>query len=164
MEDVKIFVSIVKQGKGNSNTGNIAQRFFENPNVTSEITDLSESLISRMATLLNIINSVSTCHSPEEYREASKVLFDQIVEEIGEYGNMSPTVHRYLVHGHVFLDWAKQLKIPLGRFSESAVEYRNKDRRKARLKFSRKNTRLNNIKDMYHYLIKTSDPVVNSFD
>ena len=56
----------------------------------------------------------------------------------------------------------EQLEIPLGRFSESAVEFRNKDRRKARLKFSRKNTRLNNIKDMY--LLKTSDPVVNSFD
>ena len=65
-------------------------------------------------------------------------LFNEIVDELGEYGNMSPTVHRFLVHGHVFLEWASQLQIPLGKFSESAVEYRNKDRRKARLFFSRK--------------------------
>ncbi len=92
------------------------------------------------------------------------MLFDQIVEELGEYGNMSPTVHCFIVHGHLFLEWARNLDIPLGRFSEYALEYRNKDRRKARLKFSRKNSRLNNVKDMYHYLVKTSDPVVNSFE
>ena len=117
-----------------------------------------------MSTQLSKINSVTTCHDPQVYREDSKVLFDQIVEELGDYGNMSPTVHRFLIHGHVFLEWANQLQIPLGRFSESALEYRNKDRRKARLKFSRKNSRLNNIKDMYHYLLKTSDPIVNSFE
>ena len=37
----------------------------------------------------------------------------------------------------------------------------DKDRRKARLNFSRKTTRLDNIKDTYHYLLKTSDPLVN---
>ena len=98
-----------------------------------------------------------------KYEKDSHELFNEIVDELGEYGNMSPTVHRFLVHGHVFLEWASQLQIPLGRFSESAVEYRNKDRRKARLFFSRKNSRINNIIDMFHYLIKTSDPVVNSF-
>ena len=87
-----------------------------------------------------------------------------IVEEVGDFGKMSPTVHRFITHGHLFLEWAQSLNIPLGRFSESALEYRNKDRRKARLKFARKNSRLNNIVDMYHYLLKTSDPVVNSFD
>ena len=41
-------------------------------------------------------------------------------------------------HIYLILEWANQLQIPLGRFSESAVKYRNKDGRKARLKFSRK--------------------------
>ena len=137
---------------------------FNEYRVSSEILGISEEIIVRIATQLNKINSVNTCHDPEVYRRDSQVLFDQIVEELGEYGNMSPTVHRFLVHGHLFLEWARDLDIPLGRFSESALEYRNKDRRKARLKFSRKNSRLNNIKDMFHYLIKTSDPVVNSFE
>ena len=43
-----------------------------------------------------------------------------------------------------------------------AIEYRNKDRRKARLKFSRKKSWVNTITDMYHYLIKMSAPIVNS--
>ena len=81
---------------------------------------------------------------------------------LGQYGKLSPTVHRLICHGDVYLEWAKQLDIPLGRFSESAIEYRNKDRRKARLKFARKNSRLNNITDMYHYLLRSSDPLVNN--
>ena len=100
--------------------------------------------------------------NPDTYKEDSKELFDKIVQQLGHVGNMSPTVQRVLVHGHEFLYWAKEIGIPLGRFSESAIEYRNKDRRKARLKFSRKNSRKNNTTDMYHYLIKTSDPIVKS--
>ena len=42
------------------------------------------------------------------------------------------------------------------------LEMRNKDRRKGRLRFSRKNSRENNTKDMYHYLLRSSDPLVNN--
>ena len=111
---------------------------------------------------LGQITSVHTMHDPEEYQEASRRLFDRIVEELGHLANMPPTVHRFLVHGSVFLQWAREVNIPLGRFSESAIEMRNKDRRKARLRFSRKTSRIDNIKDTYHYLLKTSDPLVNS--
>ena len=137
---------------------------FEEYKISAQILRIDSDILRRMATQLNKLNSVTTCHDPEIYRKDSEELFEKIVSQLGEYGNMSPTVHRFVVHGHLFLQWAQNLNIPLGRFSESALEYRNKDRRKARLKFSRKNSRLNNITDMYHYLLKTSDPVVNSFD
>ena len=84
-----------------------------------------------------------------------------IVKHLGHVANMSPTVHRFIVHGHIFLQWAKEVNLSLGKFSETALELRNKDRRKARLNFSRKTNRLDNIKDTYHYLLKTSDPLVN---
>ena len=38
---------------------------------------------------------------------------------------------------------------------------RNAEQGKARLRFSRKTNRIDNIKDTYHYLLKTSDPLVN---
>ena len=76
---------------------------------------------------------------------------------------MSPSLHRFIVHGHLCLKMDKDLKIPLGRFSESALEMRNKDRRKARLRFARKNSIENNTADIYHYLLRTSDPLVNMF-
>ena len=84
-----------------------------------------------------------------------------IVKHLGHVANMSPTVHRFIVHGHIFLQWAKEVNLSLGKFSETALELRNKDRRKARLNFSRKTNRLDNIKDIFHYLLKTSDPLVN---
>ena len=42
------------------------------------------------------------------------------------------------------------MNLPLGKLSETALELRNKDRRKARLNFSRKTNRLDNIKDTSH--------------
>ena len=107
------------------------------------------------------LNSVTQCHNPDSYKRDSEKLFEDIVQQLGHVGNMSPSVHRFIVHGHIFLKIAKDIDIPLGRFSESALEMRNKDRRKGRLRFSRKNSRENNTKDMYHYPLKTSDPLVN---
>ena len=68
---------------------------------------------------------------------------------------------RLLVHGHTFLKYAQDFNIPLGRLSESALEMRNKDRRRARLMFSRKSSRIANIVDIFNYLCWTSDPYVN---
>ena len=109
------------------------------------------------------LNSVTEIHDPEIYKNDSKELFEDIVQHLGHIGNMSPSVHRFIVHGHLCLKMDKDLKIPLGRFSESALEMRNKDRRKARLRFARKNSIENNTADIYHYLLRTSDPLVNMF-
>ena len=162
VDRIGIRIDFVKQGKGTSTNGNAASRLFENCEISAEILDIDKNIIQSFSKQLNKINSVTTCYDPDTYKEDSKELFEKIVQQLGHVGNMSPTVHRVLVHGHEFLQWAKEIGIPLGRFSESAIEYRNKDRRKARLKFSRKNSRENNTTDMYHYLIKTSDPIVNS--
>ena len=75
--------------------------------------------------------------------------FEDIVNDLGHVANMPPTVHRLIVHGHTFLQWAKEVNIPLGQFSESALEMRNKDRRKARLRFARKASHQDNISDTY---------------
>ena len=123
---------------------------------------ISVDIVKGLAEQLGKISSVHTMHDHEEYHETSRRLFDRIVEDLGHLAIITPTVHRFLCHGSVFLQWAREVNIPLGRFSESALEMRNKDRRKARLRFSRKTNRIDNIKDTYHYLLKTSDPLVNS--
>jgi hypothetical protein len=51
-------VDFVKQGVGNSNSGNdFARRFFENPKTTSEITGLDENLLVRFSVILQTIAS-----------------------------------------------------------------------------------------------------------
>ena len=81
-----------------------------------------------LAEQLGKISSVHTMHDPDEYHQTSRRLFDRIVEDLGHLANITPTVHRFLCHGSVFLQWAREVNIPLGRFSESALEMRNKER------------------------------------
>lgn len=47
--------------------------------------------------------------------------------------------------------------------SEEALESRNKDIRNYREFFSRKNGRINNIKDIFNHLMITSDPNFDQF-
>jgi len=39
-------------GEGSSNDGNVARKFFSNPNLASKITGINENLIYRCATIL----------------------------------------------------------------------------------------------------------------
>ena len=107
------------------------------------------------------LNSVTEIHDPEIPKSSLKTLFSSW--EILAICPQVSTGSLFNVHVHLFLKMAKDLKIPLGRFSESALEMRNKDRRKARLRFARKNSIENNTADIYHYLLRTSDPLVNMF-
>ena len=78
---------------------------------------MDPEILRRFGEQLNKLNSVTTCFDPDEYNKESMSIFTDIVEQLGSFGNISPTVHRVLVHGHVFLQKAKDLEIPLGRFS-----------------------------------------------
>ena len=52
-----LLVDVVKQGKGSSNDGNTARKFFANPDLSAEITGLYKILITRFAILLQAIAS-----------------------------------------------------------------------------------------------------------
>src|SRR5699024_9905130 len=48
-------VDCVKQGKGTTNDGNTSRKFFQNPKITAEITEIDKNLIQRLATILEVI-------------------------------------------------------------------------------------------------------------
>ena len=60
------------------------------------------------------------------------------------------------------MEKAQELRIPLGCFSESALEMRNKERHIGGLGFARKTFRIDNIQDMFNFVMYSSDPYVNS--
>ena len=161
-KQIGIRVNCVKQGHGNSNTGNCAKTFFRESEKSANILGINTDIIADLGDLLNDLNSTKKCVSPTEYLKKAHGLFDRLVQHCVEYGDLSPTIHRVIHHGHLYLQRAQELGIPLGCFSESALEMRNKDRRISRLRFSRKTSRLNNINDIYNYLTYTSDPYLNS--
>ena len=47
----------MKQGMRTTNDGNVSRRFFENPEITADITGVNVELIQRFKILLNTINS-----------------------------------------------------------------------------------------------------------
>ena len=130
---IGIRVNFVKQGKGNSNTGNTAKRFFENSKIVSEALGIPRDIIED--------NSTKTRKSPEKYKKTAHIAFDRLVQNCIEHSDITPSIHILLVHGHTFLKYAQDFDIPLGRLSESAIEMRNKDHRRARLMFARKSSR-----------------------
>lgn len=50
-------VDKVTQGSGTSNTGNVARRFFNNPEKVADITGINLELINRISTILSVISS-----------------------------------------------------------------------------------------------------------
>lgn len=46
---------VVKQGSGTTSSGNASRRFFGNPSLTAEITGVDETLIQRLAVILEVI-------------------------------------------------------------------------------------------------------------
>ena len=72
---------------------------------------------------------------------------------------MPPSVHKLLEHSWAI---AERLELPIGSYSEEAQEANNKELRNARLDHSCKVSRLNAMKNMFHYMLIRTDPVISS--
>ena len=72
---------------------------------------------------------------------------------------MPPTVHKLVEHG---AEIANYMNLPLGQYSEEAQEALKKEIRNARLNKTCKISRLNVMKNQYHYMLIRTDPVVSS--
>jgi len=73
--------------------------------------------------------------------------------------NMPASVHKILVHG---ADIIKKAPLPIGMYSEEALESRNKDFRKYRESYSRKFSREKTLNDVFCRLLISSDPYISS--
>lgn len=152
-----INVDVVKQGTGNTNTGNTARRFFAEPQVVAKICQLDERLVTRFAIILQVLASG---------QEIDAVKFDQYALETAQlyvdlysWYFMPPTVHKVLMHGG---DIITSSFLPIGRYSEEAQEANNKVFRNARSHNSRWSSQCNNNEDIIHYLLVSSDPLISS--
>lgn len=145
-----------KQSFGTSNDGNTARRFFENAEISSEITKIDKCLISKLHVILQAIS----CGHPinlEKFQaytdEAAKMYVD-----LFEWYPMSTTMHKLLMHSVPVM---KSCILPIGMLSEEAQEARNKDIRKYRENFARKCSRKRNMEDVMKRLLLSSDPYIS---
>lgn len=146
-----------KANFGNTNDGNTSRRFFDNPQLASDITGISYELIYRLKVILETISSGHKIN-PEKYdiyaTETARLYVD-----LYPWHPMTPTMHKILIHGAVII---KSALLPIGQLSEEAAEARNKHFRSYRLDFARKFTRENCNRDIFNRLLLSSDPLMSS--
>ena len=153
---VGIIVDVVKQGVGTTNNGNTSRRFFANPSITAEITQVDETLIKRLAVVLEVICR-NFAIDADKFNTFSQETA-RLAISLYPWYYMPATVHKILMHGKAIIECAV---LPVRSLSEEAQESRNKDCRYYRIHHTRKCSHLATNQDMFNTLLTTSDPYIS---
>lgn len=157
-EKTGLLIDCIKQGKGTTNDGNTARRFFRNYELSAEITGFDVGLLKRFYVILQLISSIKSIDVDkfEKYTRETA----QIYVNLCEWYYMPATVHKILIHGS---DVIKHVVVPIGQLSEEVQESRHKEVRKYRENNTRKMSRLKTNEDLLHSLLISSDPLISSY-
>jgi hypothetical protein len=155
--EMSLLVDIPKPGFGTTNDGNTARKFFREYALSSSITGLNEDFLKRLYVILTAL-SCGFMINNEAFAEYAKTTAKLYVELYLWY-NMPSSLHRILIHGPEIV---KAATLPIGMFSEEALESRNKDFRKYRQCNTRKFSRTKTMQDLFNALLVSSDPVISS--
>ncbi|CAH1114516.1 unnamed protein product [Psylliodes chrysocephalus] len=143
-----LLIDMPKSNFGNTNDGNTSRRFFENPTLAAEITDISYELIYRLKVILEAISSGFEI-DPVNYETA------RLYVKLYDWHPMTPTMHRILVHDAVIIEKAL---LPIGQIFEEEDVACNKHFRSYRQDFARKFSRESFNQDIFNRLLLSPDP------
>ncbi|BES91384.1 Hypothetical protein NTJ_04193 [Nesidiocoris tenuis] len=152
-----LYVDMVKQGTGTTNDGNTSRRFFSNPALVAEITQVDERLISRLGVILEVICCLSPIDT-SKFREYSHETAT-LATTLYPWYYLPANIHKILFHGTEIIESAA---LPIGSLSEEAQECRNKHYKYFRTHHSRKCSRLATNEDVFHQMLISSDPFISS--
>jgi hypothetical protein len=156
-DELGLKVDKVVQGRGTSNTGNVARRFFKNTVKVSEITGVDVTLLNRFSVILTAMSSGAEINH-ERFDKYAKETAELYVK-LYDWYRMPPSIHKILMHGSLVIRYAL---VPIGQLSEEAQEARNKDYIRCREHHSRQNSRINTNTDLFNFLLVTSDPKITA--
>lgn len=156
-KELHLIVDQPKQGFGSSNDGNTARRFFENTTLSANILGVDENIMKRCYVILQVLSSGYAVNVTafQQYCIQTAAIFITLYS----WYCMPTTVHKVLIHGPLIVQWSP---LPIGQMSEDAQEARNKDIKKYRECYSRKNSRTATMEDVFNRLLLTSDPYMSS--
>ena len=121
------------QKGGNSNTGNVAARVFQNSAISAEIFKVPESLLISLWELLKSISS-SEVQDINCYEKEARRAFDLWTNVFKK--PMTANVHLLISHGALYLKWAQNdIGVPLGILTEGSIEKCNQNVKKANFRF-----------------------------
>lgn len=135
--ELGIKVDKVVQGRGTSNTGNVARRFFRNTEKVAEITRINLNLLNWFSTILTVISCGYEINY-DEFENYAKDTAELYVKHYNWY-RMPPSIHKILIHGSLII---KNALVPIGQLSEEAQEASNKNYNRFRENHSRKSSRI----------------------
>jgi len=144
-------------GSGTSNDRNTARRASKEYKVFARITGVDENLIKRYYVILSVVNSNHKINITK-FEEYCSQTFKLYVEKY-DWFYMPASVHKVLIHSAKIIS---NFSLPIGMYSEDAQEARNKDNKNYRLHHARKIDRKKTMEDQFHYLLKTSDPIIST--
>lgn len=109
--ELGLLVDVVLQGRGTTNDGNTARKFFNNPEKSAEITGVDVQLIRRFAIILSAI----TCGHDicEEAFDTYTRDTAQLFVDLYSWFYMPATVHKILIHGTQVI---RHALLPIGWF------------------------------------------------
>ena len=122
-EEVGILVDSVKRGSRSTNDGNTARRFCANLDVVHDITNFDRELLERFATILDTL-SCGYEVDVGKFREYCQETHNRFQTLYGRWYKIPSSVHLILIHR---ADIMASLELPIGAFSEEALEARNKN-------------------------------------
>ena len=144
---------------GNSNTGNVARRFFRSAKISAEILGIPRELISTIWELLVAVNSTKL-QDIQNFEKRAKEAFSiwcQVFEK-----PMSGNLHLLLAHGSLYMRWAQEeVGVPLGVLTEGSIEVANKDVKAAKTKFVSKVSAQRNHRDILTRRSWECDPLLH---
>ena len=118
---------------------------------------IDEELIKRLYTILTVINSGYKLNS-ETYQSYADETYQLILAKYSWY-YIPPTVHLMLRHAIAIQG---ELPFNLGEGSEECLESAHKRKRHVREFHARKNSRENNMIDIFHWELLVTDPLLLS--
>ena len=151
---INIDVPSIKNGR--TTDGKMARIVFSQPVKFASILEIDESFISNISCLLACVSSVRKVNT-NKYLEVAERVY-QFHQKNYDSVNITPTVHKFLCHGHQLLQ--NSLFSP-GVLSEQVIEFSHKFTKKFKqLSFS--NSRQNILRDVFNRFVVQSHPLISS--
>ena len=151
-----IRVDQVIQGKGTSNTGNLARKCFMNPKLFADALEIDNTLVSNVALILQAYKCKLKLNL-EELENFCNETYD-LFYELYSWARMNPTVHKMLKHG---CDITRKFPLPIAYFAEDANESMHKIYRNTKKNHARLSSRENCILDTFNRSVYLTDPVIS---
>lgn len=156
-EELHILVDMPKDGgAGNTTTGNICRRAFNQPQVLAQILNLNVQLVENISIILSVLNYQEQINNVE-FKKLCDNTFNLYIDNYDWYP-MTPSLHKILVHS---TDVILTLPLPPAMFSEEGAEACNKIIKHDRLYHARKNSRTNNIRDIFMRRMISTTPDIS---